>query len=218
MVFVRHWETWHAWSWTTSAFFQAPFAFKDSVIERFCNWYHLSHFAAFFNEIGSQVIHRDTLWEPSSTVVGRQKSKIVILSFLFCEDVFKTTASKKTKRDKKEQISSKMITTLVSTAQHPPLLRNDCITDVWQSSSYFSTTQPKLWNLCPSTGRRVSYNFTCRKSQWPSSFSSYPSISIQSACMIKTVSPFRCSKVFISQKKEMECCKMLFFCVVFQHF
>jgi len=52
-----------------------PFAFKDSVIERFCNWYHLSHFAAFFNEIGSQVIHRDTLWEPSSTVVGRQKRK-----------------------------------------------------------------------------------------------------------------------------------------------
>ena len=46
---------------------RAPFAFKDSVIEWFCNWYQLSHFAAFFNEIRSQVIHRDTLWEPCYT-------------------------------------------------------------------------------------------------------------------------------------------------------
>ena len=64
--FVRHW-VWHARGWPTKGFSHAPFAFKDSVIKWFCNWYHLSHAAAFFNEIESQVIHRDTLWEPCST-------------------------------------------------------------------------------------------------------------------------------------------------------
>lgn len=64
-------------SWRETSCLHMPFAFKDSVIEWFCNWYHLSHFAAFFNEIGSQVIHRDTLWEPSSTVVGRHLSLFV---------------------------------------------------------------------------------------------------------------------------------------------
>ncbi len=92
-------RTRHTWSWTTSAFFQVPFAFKDSVIERFCNWYHLSHFAAFFNEIGSQVIHRDTLWEPSTTVVGRQKNRFLFLKFFFSK-----REKKKTRRNLKKRI------------------------------------------------------------------------------------------------------------------
>ena len=52
---------------------RAPFAFKDSVIEWFCNWYQLSHFAAFFNEIRSQVIHRDTLWGPCYTKLNSRR-------------------------------------------------------------------------------------------------------------------------------------------------
>jgi len=50
-----------------------------------------------------------------------------------------------------------VITTLVSTAQHPFHYYANSRNDVWQSSIYFSTTQPKLWNLCPSAGRRVSW-------------------------------------------------------------
>lgn len=64
LFFVRHWDLRHARGSLVNSFSRAPFAFKDSVIGWFCNWYHLSHFAAFFNEIGSQVIHRDTLWKP----------------------------------------------------------------------------------------------------------------------------------------------------------
>jgi len=54
----------HARGSLTKSFSRAPFAFKDSVMEWFCNTYHLSHFAAFFTDMGSQVIHRDTFWMP----------------------------------------------------------------------------------------------------------------------------------------------------------
>lgn len=75
----------HARVRPVEGFSRAPFAFKDSVIEWFCNWYHLSHFAAFFNEIGSQVIHRDTLWKPCSKrtqfvrAFERQKMNIFVV-------------------------------------------------------------------------------------------------------------------------------------------
>lgn len=156
-------RSWHTWGWLTSVFSQVPFAFKDSVIERFCNWYHLSHFAAFFNEIGSQVIHRDTLWEPSSTVVGRQK----IVHFKFFLFLF-------LQKTKKEIFKKNVFFFFffffnhhsgIHSMQHPLFL---CLIlpfiNVWQSSNYFST-KLKLWNLCPSTGRRVSFFVKKKKSQ-----------------------------------------------------
>ena len=76
-VFVRHWET-ACTGMTLDELLPSAICVQKFGNEWFCNWYHLSHFAAFFNEIGSQVIHRDTLWEPCSrrsqiTLFKRQK-------------------------------------------------------------------------------------------------------------------------------------------------
>lgn len=57
----------HARGSDTKPCSHAPFAFKDSVIIDSAIHTTISLFAAFFNEIESQVIHRDTLYEPGSS-------------------------------------------------------------------------------------------------------------------------------------------------------
>jgi hypothetical protein len=84
LVFVRHWVIVACSELNTKdVFFRAPFAFKDSVIERFCNWYHLSHFAAFFNEIGSQSM-KTISSESRITQIGDHTQDIILSTAQLC--------------------------------------------------------------------------------------------------------------------------------------